>query len=79
MGSMGSPTIPAGVRPGQIRGAPDLYLIPVTTKGDLRAAPPGDLFARGVDPGKLITHITGGSTGEPSRFIGRMMLKIQPA
>ncbi|MEO8577573.1 MAG: hypothetical protein ABI556_12765 [Gemmatimonadales bacterium] len=55
----------AGVRPRQIRGAPDLYLIPVTTKGDLRAAPPGDLFACGVDPTKLITHITGGSTGEP--------------
>ena len=55
----------AGVNPRHIRTASDLHRIPVTTKSDLRAVPPGDLVAKGVRPDTLIAHVTGGSTGEP--------------
>lgn len=55
----------AGVLPRHIRGDGDLHLIPVSTKADLRSVPSTDLIARGVDPDDLISHVTGGSTGEP--------------
>ncbi len=54
-----------GVHPRHIRSAGDLHLIPVSSKADLRDCPASDLIARGVNPDKLITHMTGGSTGEP--------------
>ncbi len=55
----------AGVRPEHIRTSADMYRIPITTKNDLRGLPPEDVVARGVDPQKLISHTTGGSSGEP--------------
>lgn len=55
----------AGVHPRHIQSASDLERIPVTTKSDLREVSPGDLVAKGVKPERLITHVTGGSTGEP--------------
>ena len=55
----------AGVQPRHIRTAADLKRIPVSSKSDLRNAPPGDLLARGVNAERLISHVTGGSTGEP--------------
>ena len=55
----------AGVRPEHIRTSADMHRIPITTKSDLRAAPPEDLVARGVDLRTLVRHTTGGSSGEP--------------
>src|SRR5258706_1512321 len=39
--------------------------LPITTKTDLRAQPLSDILARGVDPARVITHVTSGSSGEP--------------
>lgn len=55
----------AGIRPRHIRGVGDLHRIPISSKSDLRAVAASDLIARGVDPDTLISHVTGGSTGEP--------------
>jgi phenylacetate-CoA ligase len=57
----------AGIRPGDIRCAADLVQVPVSTKGDFRERPPGDLAARGVDAERLSLCYTTGSTGEPTR------------
>jgi len=54
-----------GVEPRAIRTAADLARIPVSAKRDLRAAPPGDLVARPLDPARLLVHMTSGSSGEP--------------
>jgi phenylacetate-CoA ligase len=54
-----------GVKPGDIRGAADLPLIPITSKRDLQSLPVEEVVARGVDPTRLVTHRTSGSSGEP--------------
>jgi len=53
------------VDPAQIRSAKDLARLPVSTKADLRAARAEDVVARVVDPGRLLVHMTSGSSGEP--------------
>lgn len=53
------------VRPGDIRSAGDLQAIPVTSKADLRSVPVSDVVSEGVDPERLLTFKTSGSTGEP--------------
>jgi len=53
------------IRPGDIRSAADLPVIPVTSKTDLRLLPVGDIVSRGVDPARLLAFKTSGSTGEP--------------
>ncbi len=55
----------AGLRPRHVRSAADLRHVPVTSKADLRGLPASDLVASGVDPASLVTHTTGGSSGEP--------------
>lgn len=54
-----------GIKPHDIRTVADLSAIPVTTKKDLQAVPIEDIVARGVDPRRLITRTTSGSSGEP--------------
>ena len=54
-----------GVKPGDIRGAADLPLIPITSKRDLQSRPVEEIVARGIDPTRLLTHRTSGSSGEP--------------
>jgi phenylacetate-CoA ligase len=54
-----------GVEPRHIRGIEDLHLLPVITRRELQAAEVRDLVARGVDPDRLITNTTSGSTGQP--------------
>ena len=48
-----------------IRGTVDLDLIPTVSKEDLRAQPVGNVIAKGLDPDRLITARTSGSSGEP--------------
>ena len=54
-----------GVEPGRVKTVADLARIPVTSRRDLQEAPLSDRLARGSDPGRLITHRTSGSTGQP--------------
>lgn len=53
------------LRPADIQGLADLAAVPITTKDDLRARAIDEVVARGVDPQRLITHVTSGSSGEP--------------
>ena len=54
-----------GLRPGDIRTPGDLRALPVIGKADLRDRPVAEIVARGVDPRRLITRTTSGSSGEP--------------
>jgi phenylacetate-CoA ligase len=54
-----------GVKPGDIRGAADLPRIPITSKRALQSLPVEEIVARGIDPTRLVTHRTSGSSGEP--------------
>jgi len=53
------------LKPQDIRTVDDLSAIPITSKKDLQTVPLKEQVARGVNAGRLITHKTGGSTGEP--------------
>jgi len=59
----------AGVRPGRIRTAEDLSLLPTTTKRDRQETPLRDRLARGIDPTVCERLRTSGSTGEPDEII----------
>jgi phenylacetate-CoA ligase len=54
-----------GARPGDIRSADDLVRLPTTSRRALQAAPVHEVLERGADPGRLIEHRTGGSSGRP--------------
>ncbi|MBA3497187.1 MAG: phenylacetate--CoA ligase family protein, partial [Gemmatimonadales bacterium] len=58
----------AGVRPEQVRSVADLARLPLVTKDELRARAVGELLARGLDPGRLLSISTTGSTGRPIRI-----------
>jgi phenylacetate-CoA ligase len=53
------------VEPRHIRTLADLSRIPVTAKRDLQKARPEDVVVRGLDPSRLLVHMTSGSSGEP--------------
>lgn len=53
----------AGIEPGSIRTLGDLERIPVTTRGDLRAAGPEAILTRGTDPAAGTRYLTSGTTG----------------
>jgi phenylacetate-CoA ligase len=53
------------LHPRHIRGTVDLDLIPISSKQAMRERPAHELLDRTVDPGKLQTVCTSGSTGEP--------------
>lgn len=55
----------AGVRPEDIQLPGDLHRVPVTSRQDLQALPPGDVVAAGINPEKLVVHFTSGTSGEP--------------
>lgn len=55
----------AGLHPRHVRCVADLRHVPVTSKAELRGLATSDLVASGVDPATLVTHTTGGSSGEP--------------
>jgi phenylacetate-CoA ligase len=55
----------AGLDPRRIRGVADLGLVPVSSKSELRAQPPARMLASGLNPGRLLTARTSGSSGEP--------------
>ena len=56
-----------GVGPEDIRDLGDLQRLPVTSRQDLQRFGKENLRARGLRPGKIFTHWTSGSTGEPLR------------
>ena len=53
------------LHPRHIRGVLDLELIPVSSKQELRDLPERDVLAAGVEPSRLLTARTSGSSGEP--------------
>lgn len=53
------------LHPRHIRGTVDLDLIPIISKQDLRSQPALNVVARGLDPDRLLTSRTSGSSGEP--------------
>ena len=55
----------AGVTPADVRTLDDLSRLPVTEKAHLLDRPPDAIVARGVDPGRLVSTMTSGYSGEP--------------
>ncbi len=55
----------AGLKPEDVDGISGLEHVPMTTKRDLRKAPPGSLLTDAVRPGSLPSFRTTGSTGVP--------------
>lgn len=55
----------AGLRPDSVRSIDDLGAVPFTSKNDLRRCPTEETVARGVNPDRLITRATSGSSGRP--------------
>jgi phenylacetate-CoA ligase len=53
------------LHPRHVRGAVDLDLIPISSKQDLRGSPERQVVASGLDPARLLSARTSGSTGEP--------------
>jgi phenylacetate-CoA ligase len=53
------------LHPRHIRGVVDLHLIPITTKQDLRDQRESAVLASGLDPARLRSVRTSGSSGEP--------------
>ena len=57
-----------GVTPEDVRTPEDLLKVPTLSKDDLNTDRDG-LVAEGIDPASLRAGATGGSTGEPTRFL----------
>ena len=53
------------VQPSDIRTIADLSAVPMSTRRDFQRADVTDLVARGLNPARLLTYRTSGSTGEP--------------
>jgi phenylacetate-CoA ligase len=58
----------AGVDPASVRRLADLARLPIISKDELRAAPPADVIAQGLDRERLLSISTTGSTGRPIRI-----------
>lgn len=54
-----------GLTPHDIRSVDDLAALPITSRRDLQSLPEKEIVARGVDPKRLVVHVTSGSSGEP--------------
>ena len=54
-----------GVHARAIRTLSDLENVPITTKDDLRSVPVEDTLTRGMDPDRLISIRTSGTSGTP--------------
>ncbi len=55
----------AGLKPEEIQTVEDLRLISLTSKDDLRMRPLREILAAGVNPRKLVSLKTSGSSGKP--------------
>jgi phenylacetate-coenzyme A ligase PaaK-like adenylate-forming protein len=55
----------AGIDPATFAGLAGLTRLPISRKSDLQHLLPSQICAADVDPGRLIRHETGGSTGQP--------------
>lgn len=55
----------AGLDAGQVQSPTDLLAVPVSKRREMQALPPTDLVAAGLDPDRLLGHLSSGSTGEP--------------
>jgi phenylacetate-CoA ligase len=56
----------AGFDPGSVRGIEEIERVPIVTQPMVReAAARGELIADDVDPARIATYTTAGSTGEP--------------
>lgn len=58
----------AGLKGTDIRGTDDLPRIPVTSREDIQGRPIEDFTPEGMDPSRLVTFTTSGSTGQPLRI-----------
>jgi hypothetical protein len=58
----------AGFHPDQFLTLEDLQRVPLTRKADIRLATDEEAVANDCDPSRLHRHITGGSTGEPTKL-----------
>jgi len=54
-----------GIKPKDIRSIVDLAEIPITSRKDLQGLPADQIVADNVDPRRLLTSRTSGSSGEP--------------
>jgi phenylacetate-CoA ligase len=54
-----------GIKPKDIQTVADLAIIPITSKKDLQLLPSEEVVAHGVNPERLISRRTSGSSGEP--------------
>jgi phenylacetate-CoA ligase len=59
----------AGVKPGEIRSAKDLHILPLTTKTELQAAPLNEVLANTFDVRACLKKVTSGSTGVPLTIV----------
>lgn len=57
-----------GFHPDQFRTLDDLQRVPLTRKADIRLATDEEAVASDCDPSRLHHHVTGGSTGEPTKL-----------
>jgi len=53
------------IKPGDIRTVADLRFFPITGKSNLQPLPVDEVVTQGLDPARLVTHRTSGSSGEP--------------
>lgn len=53
------------LNPHDIRTVEDLAAVPITSRSDLQGLPVGEIVARQVEPGRLITRSSSGSSGKP--------------
>jgi phenylacetate-CoA ligase len=54
-----------GLQPRDVQTLAHLPRIPMTSRRDLQASPPEDVVARGLDPARLLSQVTSGSSGVP--------------
>jgi phenylacetate-CoA ligase len=54
-----------GLKPRDIRTVEDLAAVPITSRSDLQVLPVEGIVARNIDPGRLITRTSSGSSGKP--------------
>ena len=59
----------AGIDPGSIRTAADLVQLPVTTRAEIQQVPIERRLAERVDPNRMKSFFTSGSTGHPVRIL----------
>ena len=55
----------ANIEPADVRSLDDLKRLPIVSKDDLLAQPPGDTLAGGVDPDRCARSSSSGTSGAP--------------